>query len=88
MGTFFAAKPQKTGLFEGSARVLCRRPQLHGKTKRSGCIRHICSCGKENGGVFTDLENIVIIELPKVPRTDDGSKVWPVPESETGREDA
>jgi predicted transposase/invertase (TIGR01784 family) len=31
----------------------------------------------ESGGLFTDLQKFVILELPKVPETDDGQEIWP-----------
>jgi predicted transposase/invertase (TIGR01784 family) len=31
-----------------------------------------------SGEVFTDLQNMIIIELPKVPEKDDGNRAWPV----------
>jgi hypothetical protein len=33
---------------------------------------------EETGELFTGLQNIVIIELPKMPKTDDGNGAWPV----------
>jgi predicted transposase/invertase (TIGR01784 family) len=33
---------------------------------------------ESNGEIFTNLQNMVIIELPKMPNEDDGSGAWPV----------
>jgi hypothetical protein len=41
-------------------------------------IHHIALRDEKSGTLFTNLENIVIIELPKMPLEDDGSKAWPV----------
>ncbi|MDR1469077.1 MAG: Rpn family recombination-promoting nuclease/putative transposase [Spirochaetaceae bacterium] len=32
----------------------------------------------KSGALFTDLLNIVIIELPKMPKENDGSEAWPI----------
>lgn len=46
--------------------------------KQPGYIHHICLCDAKSGAVFTDLENLIIIELPKMSKISDGSKGWPV----------
>jgi predicted transposase/invertase (TIGR01784 family) len=41
-------------------------------------INHTCQCVKKSGKQLTDLINMVIVELPKMPANNDGSRAWPV----------
>jgi predicted transposase/invertase (TIGR01784 family) len=43
-----------------------------------GYIHYYEHRDRESGTLFTGLQNTVIIELPKMPREDDGSGAWPV----------
>jgi predicted transposase/invertase (TIGR01784 family) len=43
-----------------------------------GYIHYFEQREEKSGTLFTDLQNMVIIELPKMPRENDGSGAWPV----------
>jgi predicted transposase/invertase (TIGR01784 family) len=43
-----------------------------------GYIHYFAHREEKSGTLFTDLQNTVIIELPKMPKEDDGNGAWPV----------
>jgi predicted transposase/invertase (TIGR01784 family) len=47
------------------------------KPGEPGYLNSYGMCNLKTGGLFTDLQKLIIVDLSKVPETDDGTALWP-----------